>query len=84
MSSAAVVIGALRVKTAFILLLINLKNLGPSWKMGLDFLRLLGKRRVCLGLVAELPKNTSDRELNYLRMNYRFEKMAFFHCVNFR
>ena len=25
-----------------------------------------------------------NRELNYLRLNYRFEKIALFHCMNFR
>ena len=25
-----------------------------------------------------------NRELNYLIMNYRFEKKALFHCMNFR
>ena len=26
----------------------------------------------------------AERELNYLRMNYRFEKIALFHCMNLR
>ena len=27
---------------------------------------------------------TFNRELNYLRMNYRFEKIKLFHCMNFK
>ena len=31
-----------------------------------------------------LFKNQADRELNYLKMNNRFEKIKPFHCMNFR
>ena len=29
-------------------------------------------------------KNVTNREFNYSRMNYMFEKMALFHCMNLR
>ena len=42
------------------------------------------KHTVCMKMPLNRQENNGNREFNNLRMNYRFKKIALFHCMNFR
>ena len=54
---------------------------GPATKRQTDTVVVSIHRN---GASEEAQRSVSNRELNYSRMSYRFDKIKLFHCMNFK